>query len=425
MQVDAGGMSEGSELRGDDRRNRLILRALPVILAALVYLGVPQFRKDYRPTGRFVALAESFLHGRLEIDADPATANELIPAGKSGSYYCPYPPLPAVLLTPLVWLMGVGVRVATVCRVISVLNVLILDSCLDGLSRRLGRPPLTPAVRLAVTLAFAFGMVPWHNADAGGDWHLAHACAMAGLLLAIREHVTRDRPMLVGLFIALAALARPTAALTGIYFLPAYAAGPAAAAMLARFSAWPAAAIGILAAYNAARFGSAFDFGYERMLLDANGARLLHDYGQFDLRFVPVNAFWFFIAPPWPPVRSGGGPLGFDPRGMSLLLTSPVLIYAVAALRHISNSANIRNAAVAIAVCLIPLLMYFNTGYYQFGHRFAMDYLPMVMILLVAGVPRKSPTMFLVMAGASIAIHAWGVLYATAARIPAEWTPSI
>lgn len=425
MQAASGDTTDGAQLRANDGRHRLFLRALPVMLAAIAYLGLPQMRRDYRPPGRFVALAEAFLAGRMDLMCPAAAANELIPTNQPDRFFCPYPPMPAVLLMPFVWLLGASIRVATACRVISLVNVLILDMCLDGLCRRLGRPPLTPALRLAVTLAFALGMVPWHNADAGGDWHLAHASALCAMLLALREYVSRDRPLLVGLFVALAMLARPTASLTGVFFLLEYARRPGAAATIARFFAGPAIGIALLAAYNAARFGSPFDFGYDRMLLDAGGAQLLHDYGQFNVRFIPVNAFWFFVAPPWPPLRTGSGVLGFDPRGMSIWLTSPVLIYAIAALRQIPRNASIRNATIALLVCLIPLLMYFNTGYYQFGHRFAMDYLPMLMILLVAGMPRKNSTVFFVLAGASIAMHAWGILWASAARIPAAWTPTV
>ena len=162
------------------------------------------------------------LHGELSIEVGAESASrrgELIPTGEPGRFYCPYPPFPAVLLMPFAWIGAGGLRVETACRWVSVVNVLLFYACLVWLPRRFDRPPLTNVALAALTILFAFGTTTWSNADMGGDWHLAHAVALAAMLLALREFVGRNRPGLVGAFVAMAILSRPTTGLTCVFFV--------------------------------------------------------------------------------------------------------------------------------------------------------------------------------------------------------------
>ncbi len=388
------------------------VRAGLVVLAAFVYLGLPLIRQERpRPPGRFMQLAAAFAEGRLSLVDPQPNANELIPAGPGGRFYCPYPPLPAVLLLPFAF-MGTVVRVELACRVVSTLNVLIFDACLTRLPALLGLPALRPGPRLAFNLLFAFGTVAWHNADMGGDWHLAHAVALGAMLLALREFAGANRPLIVGCFAALAITARPTTALTCLFFAAGYrsGAGVKRRRSLFQLAAAPCVAIWALAMYNQVRFGSPTDFGYGHMLLTGAGRRLLAEYGQFNLHFIPINAYWFFAALPVP-LSGGRFPLlGYDPRGLSLFIASPALVYVFAGAVRRWRCAHVRNAVLGIACCLVPLLMHFNTGFWQFGHRFSMDYLPLLMVLVVAGMGTRPGRTAFGLIGASLLINGAGVL---------------
>lgn len=407
--------------RGD---HRAALSAVLAMVAAMVYFGSPTFqRDDRRPTGHFILLADAFAHGRLSIEAmadGPIRLGELIPDETAGRLYCPYPPLPAVLLMPLVLVAGCAVKVEAACRAVSVLNVLLIAICLERLPQRMGRPALSEPSRVMLTLLFAIGAAPWSNAMMAGDWHLAHAVALCALLLALHEYARANRPIVVGLFVGLAMLARPTTAFAGLFFaLPL--ANRSHLAALAKWAAGPIVAIAILAAYNVARFGSAMDFGYDRMLLTDEGLRLMNAYGQFHPAFIPRNAFWFFLAPPWPSTGGTAAWLAYDPRGMSLFFATPAAVFAFAAFRRAAGRRVAIDAAIAAGLCLVPLLAYFNTGYWQFGHRFSMDYLPMLMILVLAGMGPRPGRLAWGLAALSVGIHAWGlVLVERVARLP-DW----
>ena len=404
-------------------RRRLGEMGFLLILATVLYGLLPVHSAPPSSTpGHFTDLARAFLSGELAIRADPLAATsvaELIPTADPNRFFCPYPPLPAILLTPFLAL-GWTVKVDFACRIASVLNVLLFHSCL----LRLPTPAasLTRPAALAWTMFFAFGTAVWHNAWSGGDWHLAHAVALGLLLLALRQHLAGGRPLWTGGFVGLALLTRPTAALTGLFFVSAMLGrGDRSAAV--RLLIGPAVATLLLAAYNAARFGDPLDFGYTRMLLVSPGRELMDRYGQFHPHFAPYNFYWFFLAPPWLNLSGRFPWLGYDPRGMGLLWASPALVYALVGLFRGRRTDLARHAAAGILAALVPLLLYFNTGYVQFGHRFSMDYLPLVMVLTALGAGRRLRPVPLVLIAGSIGFTALMVWCNPVAVLPPWLAP--
>lgn len=381
------------------------------VLSVFFYMGVPSLQGEPRASGLFMQLADAFVDGHLSIANPRPHAGELIPSTTEGRFFCPYPPLPAVLLMPFA-LFGVTLPVAFACRAVSVANVLLFDSCLRRVPALFGRGAPEPGPRVAMNLLFAFGTVTWHNAEMGGDWHLAHAVALCAMLLALREFAGRRRFGIVGCFAALAILTRPTTALLSVFFgIPCLSDTPRDRRVsMAKLVAAPAAAVLLLAIYNQFRFGSPTDFGYDRMILVGRGKQLLEAYGQFHPHFIPVNFYWFFLAPP---VALEGGRfpyLGYDPYGLSLFIATPAFLYAFVGIRRHWGLPVIRHAVVGIALCLVPLILYFNTGFWQFGQRFSMDYLPLLMLLVVAGVGPRPGRLAYALICASIVINTVGVI---------------
>jgi hypothetical protein len=388
------------------------VRLVPALLAALAYFGTPLFTGEPLDIpGHFPRYATVFLGGHVGMRADAAVdqrVDELIPSADEQWIYLGYPPFPALLLMPLVAVFG-EIKVQSACRVVSVLNVLIFDACLLRLPRLLGDSPPGAAGRLLFGAFFSLGTVVWHNSQVGGDWHLAHAVSLGGCLLALCEYAGRRRFLLVGLYLASVVATRPTAALTGVFFVLALL-RERRWADLARLSAFPLAAAAALGAYNAVRFGHPLDFGYSRMLLTAMGKRDLETWGKFHPHFIAQNFFWFFLAPPWPPPAGLRWPLAYDPRGLSLFIASPALAYCIVGAVRRAGMPVVQHALAAAAVCLVPLLTYYNAGFWQFGHRFSMDYLNALTILLVAGMGTRPGCLATVLLVGSVVIQAIGVL---------------
>lgn len=397
------------------------VRLLLLVLAAAIYFGGPALLRPGRSwEGHFPRLADAFLHGRLDLRPEPPMGirlDELIQAEGGSRLYCPYPPLPAILLMPFVLAFGSFVTVEAATRAVSIANLILFDACLLRLPGVLGLPRLESRGRVMLNLLFGFGTVSLHNAWLGGDWHLAHAVTLCAMLFALLEYSRARRPWLLGIYAAAVILTRPTAGLACVFFAMPFLRSRRAGDLL-RLLAPPLLSAGLLAVYNLARFGDALDFGYQRMYLTGSGKLAMDTYGQFHPHFIVGNLFWFFLAPPWPTAAGHFPWLGYDPRGLSLLLSCPPVIYVFVALKRRWEQAAVRDSLLAVLLALIPLLLYFNSGYWQFGHRFCLDYMAPLMVLVVAGIgTRPGPGAF-TLATVAIVIQFWGVSLAPVTRLP-------
>jgi hypothetical protein len=198
------------------------------------------------------------------------------------------------------------------------------------------------------------------------------------------------------------------------------------------------------AAYNWLRFGDPFEFGYRWMNSPGSLLERQVTWGQFSFHFLPENLYTLLIRPPL--VSVSPFRIEPDPWGMGLLLTCPALLLAlpvralVGGVRSLSGReddgplgmpqpssrfATLLSAPIAktsgrclclglwlsLALVQLPSLLYFNTGSYQFGYRFALDWLPLGLLLvaLATGGELRWWGKALIVAGAMI--HLWGVLW--------------
>jgi len=66
---------------------------------------------------------------------------------------------------------------------------------------------------------------------------------------------------------------------------------------------------------------------------------------------------------------------------------------------------------LSIGLVQLPSLLYFNTGSYQFGYRFALDWLPLGVLLVGLGVGRRLRWWGRALIIGSVLMHLWGVLW--------------
>ena len=91
---------------------------------------------------------------------------------------------------------------------------------------------------------------------------------------------------------------------------------------------------------------------------------------------------------------------------MSLLLTTPALLYVLGARKRSILGAG---AWVAFGALLIPLLSYYNTGWWQFGYRFSLDFMTPVMVLLAIGAGSRVGWKLRLLILIGVIVNAWGV----------------
>lgn len=360
------------------------------IIALAVYWGAPVWfgKADTPSTAYFNDLADAFLHGQLYL-AQPPETHDLTPY--NDHWYVPFPPLAALLMMPWVALNGSpAIKTVLFCALFGALNVTLVYLLLQALSQR-GWSKLRATDNLWLTGLFALGSVHWYMATIGSVWFVAQICTVTFVALAVWSAIANGSPWLAGLALGLAMVGRPNVALTWPLLL-----GIAAMQLRAKTDriAWSALvkwaiasaipmglAVAGLLLYNNARFGNPLDFGYLNENVADKLKEALQTYGQFNLHYAAKN-FWsmWLAGPKWEPKVNFWLP---DGEGMSLFFTTPALIYLGRTYRNAQGRTwLVLGGWVAFGLLLIPLLLYYNTGWFQFGYRFSLDFMVPVMVLL-------------------------------------------
>ncbi|MCP4536775.1 MAG: hypothetical protein GY832_06485 [Chloroflexi bacterium] len=391
---------------------RRLWKSVPVrlfVVFVVVYgltAGASLGRHSLAP--HFVYLAESFLHGRLDLLHVPEPPYDLTLF--VGRWYVSFPPLPALLMLPLVAVHGLAVSDIAFSVVLGAVNVSLFYVVLSRLE--------TGDQKLKTWLCVLMGLgTPlWYCAALGSVWYTAHVAAVTCLCLYALEATGRNRPLVMGFWLGAGFLARapvllvfPLGLVLGlgdhrdlksrIRFLLLFALG-AFPALLGQ------------ATYNWARFGNPLEFGYRWM--NSPGVLLERQatWGQFSLYFLRENLYTLLIRPPI--VSLSPFRIAPDPWGMGLLFTCPALLLALARTWRpaptIGRRALLRLGLwLSILLVQIPSLLYFNTGSYQFGYRFALDWLPLGVMLAAMGTGGRLRWWDKALIVVGVLMHLWGV----------------
>ena len=388
-------------------------------------------------TPHYVYLAYSLLHRHVDLIQLPPTTYDLLQ--HNGQWFVAGSPMPSILMLPFVAIFGVGFSDVLFSVVIGALDVALVYALLGCFQARSAQSAsgfaITESARRWITLLFALGTPFWYLASLGTYWFTAHVVVVLFTLLATREALTKQRWFLVGLWLACAGFARPTALFLAPFFLIVmiYTARNLQQRVawyvvrnVALFGAALAIGIGAHFAYNYARFKSFTDFGYAYVAGAPNITRVYERYGGFNPQFGPCNLVVSLFAPP----EVNGTVPAFitqpcayllegvnlsdtsalitpNPLGMSIFFVTPALLLIFTTFKR---DPLIIAAWVGLLTTLIPLWFYHNTGSLQFGWRYLLDAAPMWIILLAAGMQKVTMLkqgLILV----SIAINLWGLLW--------------
>jgi hypothetical protein len=403
-------------------------------------------------------------------DVLPVVSSDGVPRG-----LIPFPPLPALILVPFVAAWGLNADDQTIFTTLAALDVAICWWMIGRLRiRPVARLAATlffafgtvfwytaqlattwyQAHIVAVGLAMlAVGLAIGNDREAQADEPgLDGVSGDEGVPApppSARHRLAIDRrQFVVGLLFGLAATARLTTLVAAPFFLLV---GPGGSWWRRSWSAGLGAAVpvGALLAYNIAVTGHVFHPAYDHLYQLEARAYVALDYhpewSAEDPRYLAQNLGIMFLSTPEilperlrdtlgtidePLCTAPGAQRGlFDPDcplalprdvGMSILLTSPAFLLMIPVLRRYGRSRLVTGAALAVLLVVLLDLMHFSQGWVQFGYRFSNDAVPFALPLVALGIDRMADgtrrwAMPLAMAlvVVSIAVNAWGVVWAT------------
>ena len=320
-------------------------------------------------------LADAFLHGRLWLERALGPYDVSVVGDR---VFVPFAPFPAIALMPVVAIFGPDVITQWQPLVNAVLAAAGLGACWWMLAR-IGVRSIQD--RLWLTVLWGFSTAIWFTTTRGGVWHTGHLVASILTFAGLVELFGRRRPLVMGLLAGAAFLTRPPVlAALPLWSWAAFPEGwrrnlrgivrPVAAVALG-FA--PAALFGLW--YNWARFGSPLESGYYLAALPAF-LEAQRTIGLFSLAHLPMNLELFLVRLPW--LRLEFPFFRPDGLGLSVLLTSPGLLYA---LRAPFRDPRAVGLGITFLLVLSPNLLYYGGGWLQMGYRYALDAIPFAIAL--------------------------------------------
>lgn len=372
----------------------------PVMLLTLTFLvfGIYSLTSGgHTAYDYFTRLAESFLHGKFYLEENPPWLNEMVPIGE-GKYAIVYPPTPAIVAIPFVAIFrsdfyqeylswGMGALAALIWGLISF--------------------KLTSSKKISFWffVTCAFGNIIWYLAATGSVWYLGQVSGFLFLSLTIYQSIRGKNIFWVAFYFGLAVLSR----------LQVFLAFPlilylnrdkirnskniiVGGLTFGAFIAW-------YGFYNYQRFGSFIETGYS--LIPGVLTEPWYSKGIFHYSYVRDNLRAMFLTLPnfkntFPFITPSWG-------GLSILITSPVFIYILFA--KLKNLTNIMTWISLLSVAGV-VLTHGGTGFTQFGYRYAVDFYPLILFLLLSVIKDKGIKwqhwFFLFLA---IIVNAWGVIF--------------
>jgi len=327
--------------------------------------------------------------------------------------YVSFPPLPSLIMVPSVL---VGGRAANDVLPTVVIAALILPLTLL-LLRRLAEAGLSQRTvhdDLWLVATLAFGSVMFFSSVQGKVWYTAHVVGVVLALVYAWASIEARRPLIAGLALGAAALTRTSMAfMVPLFLFELWRVTPrdtprALVRPLVRFAA-PIAAFAILGMiYNYARFHSPTEFGHTYLALGNHQPvyqqQQIENWGLASYHYLARNLTVAFtllpeLVPRSPYVQVSG-------HGLAMWVTTPVLVLL---LWPREKNALHRTLWITVGCVAIWSLLYMNSGWFQFGYRFSLDYMVfLIMLLAIGGRPLTRVVKGLIIAG--IVINLFGAV---------------
>ena len=312
--------------------------------------------------------------------------------------YVSFPPFPAVLMLPGVALAGLKFNDVLFTALWAALNPALLFALLQSLAAQ-GLSRRTRADNLWLTAAFGLGSVYFFSSVLGQVWFTAHVVGVTLVILYAWGSLQARHPYLAGLTLGLGFATRTPLGFMFPLFLwesvRATGGWRSLGQQLKRFRlpaglwskcwrfALPAALVLLILLYlNYLRFGKPTEFGHT--YLNIVWRQRIEQWGLFNYHFLSRNLAAALVL--MPRILNHYPFVQISQHGLSLLITSPYLLYLFSCKRSfVAPKTLVTGLWLTVLAAALPSLIYQNSGFIQFGYRFSLDYMILLMILLALG----------------------------------------
>lgn len=373
-----------------------MLSFLIMAIVFVVYFGTatkwtfhPPWTIDY-----INPMAKALLQGRLDIP-DPAMTYDL--AFYNGRWYMTWGILAAIVHIPLQLIVGGRYVPALYTSLLfGTLTVGVVWSMLLRIRDEWFSSASLWSCIVFVSM-YAFGTMQYYMSTLGSIWHVNQVVStffgVAGVAVILKKKRTVWKYMTSSAFLGIALFGRPTVAL--LFIIPIVLLINDIKQKRSFNMQLYQLIIGVclpifislvfVGIYNKVRFGNPVDTGHKYLKEAIELAVKRERFGMLSLRYIPVNAWHMLVAPPkfaW----NNRPTMQIDLNGNSIFFLSPLLIYFFGTLLFMRSKKReliliIRALWMGIILTAVLSLLYYNTGWMQFGYRYALDFSFLLIIL--------------------------------------------
>jgi len=301
----------------------------------------------------------------------------------TAKHYVSFPPGPAILLMPMVALLGYGTNDVLFTVLMAAFNLVLLMLLLVRL-REAGYLQRTDREIFWFVTLFGFGTAHLWCAVLGQVWFTALIVGVTFHLLYLYFAIDNRNPLLAGIFLACAFATRASLVFAAIFFYwQLFVSQKEQRTQNEKIKAFIAFSAPCLVAgltllyYNYVRFDHVLEFGHT--YLAGGHIPRIRDFGLFHPHFLNRNlAAAFTLTPRF---IDSAPYIQLSKHGMSIFLSTPVFVWLLFA----KNQQRLHHRLwITVAAIGVPIMFYQNTGWEQFSYRFVLDVLPYLVVILAA-----------------------------------------
>lgn len=400
-------------------RKKIIFFIIFFLCAGIYYAVATKF--TFRPIWKldyFNPLARSLIHFRLDIP-NPGSTHDLL--SFQGKWYTRWGPLSALPLIPFQIIKGRYIPIVYISVLFASLTVCLFYLLILRIKKDF-IPRMSLVNVLCFVALFAFGTTQFYVGTLSSVWHVDQIISSffgtLGIYIIFKKN-PRDRDYFLSvLFISLTFIGRITVA--GLLILPIFLYifnnGIRSIKKLFLLLGIPIIlSITLLFAFNYVRFGNIFEYGYRYINEDPGLEQIRKQNGIISLKNIPTNAWYMFLEFP---------KFSLDPKiafninlkGNSILFLTPVFLTAFLANplirkgKKTSINPLIAGSIITVVTILFSILLYYSTGWMQFGYRYTLDFTVPLLILCIFGIKGKVNIYFAISIIISVILYVLGII---------------